>query len=217
MTITVFLADDHAVFRDGLRFLLEAQGDIKVVGGAANGREAVRQVAQLCPDVVVMDIVMSELNGIEATRQICETYPSVRVVILSMHYATEYVFRALQAGAHGYLLKESAGIEVVNAIRAVHAGHRYLSQKLSDKVIDDYVRQREAAEAMGPLVRLTPREREVLQLVAEGNSSTEIAEALSVSRKTIDTYRSRITRKLGISDIPGLVRFAIRSGLIPLE
>ncbi len=217
MTITVFLADDHAVFRDGLRFLLEAQGDIKVVGGAANGREAVRQVAQLCPDVVVMDIVMSELNGIEATRQICETYPSVRVVILSMHYATEYVFRALQAGAHGYLLKESAGIEVVNAIRAVHAGHRYLSQKLSDKVIDDYVRQCEAAEALGPLARLTPREREILPLVVEGKSSVEIAALLSLSPKTIETYRSRMMRKLSISDLPGLVKFAILNGLIPLE
>ena len=217
MSITVFLVDDHAIVRDGLRLILEAEGDIEVVGHAANGREAVHQVPQLRPDVVVMDIAMPEMNGTEATQQIRETCPSTQIVILSMHNTTEYAFHALRAGARGYLLKESAGVEVVKAVRVVHAGHRYLSQKILDKVIDDYVRQREAAEAMGPLVRLTPREREVLQLVAEGNSSTEIAEALSVSRKTIDTYRSRITRKLGISDIPGLVRFAIRSGLIPLE
>ncbi len=217
MSITVFLVDDHAIVRDGLRLILEAEGDIEVVGHAANGREAVHQVPQLCPDVVVMDIAMPEMNGNEATRQIHETCPATQIVILSMHDTTEYAFRALQAGARGYLLKESAGVEVVKAVRVVHAGHRYLSQKILDKVIDDYVRQREAAEAIGPLVRLTPREREVLQLVAEGNSSIEIAEALSVSRKTIDTYRSRITRKLGISDIPGIVRFAIRNGLIQLE
>jgi len=217
MSITVLLVDDHTIVRDGLRLILEAEGDIEVVGHAANGREAVHQVPQLRPDVVVMDIAMPEMNGTEATRQIHETCPEAQVVVLSMHDTTEYAFRALWAGARGYLLKESAGVEVVKAVRVVHAGHRYLSQKILDKVIDDYVRQREAAEAMGPLVRLTPREREVLQLVAEGNSSTEIAEALSLSRKTIDTYRSRITRKLGISDLPGIVRFAIRSGLIQLE
>jgi DNA-binding NarL/FixJ family response regulator len=133
MTITVFLADDHAVVRDGLRLLLEEQGDIKVIGDAANGREAVHQVKQLRPDVVVMDIAMPELNGIEATRQICEACPSAQVVVLSMHYTSEHIFRALQAGARGYLLKESAGIEVVNAARTVHAGHRYLSQKISNK------------------------------------------------------------------------------------
>jgi len=181
MTITVLLADDHAVVRDGLRLLLEAQGDIKVVGDAANGREAVHQVKRLRPDVVVMDIAMPELNGIEATRQIREACPPAQVVILSMHYTSEHIFRALQAGARGYLLKESAGIEVVNAVRTVHAGHRYLSQKISDKVIDNYVRQREAAGTTSPLARLSPREREVLQLVVEGKSSAEIASALSLS------------------------------------
>ncbi|MFQ5857358.1 MAG: response regulator [Anaerolineae bacterium] len=217
MSITVFLADDHAVVRDGLRFLLEAQPDISVIGDAANGRDAVRLVAQLCPDVVIMDIAMPELNGIEAARKIGEVCPSTQVIILSMHSTTEHIFRALQAGARGYLLKESAGIEVVNAVRAVHAGHRYLSPKISDGLIDDYVRQREAAGAKSPLARLSPREREVLQLVVEGKSSAEIADMLSLSLKTIETYRSRLMRKLGISDLPGLVKFAIQHGLTPLE
>jgi len=217
MTITVLLADDHAVVRDGLRLLLEAQGDIKVVGDAANGHEAVHQVERLRPDVVVMDIAMPELNGIEATQQIREGCPSAQVVILSMHYTSEHIFRALQAGARGYLLKESAGIEVVNAVRTVQAGHRYLSQKISDKVIDNYVHQREAAETTSPLARLSPRERQVLQLVAEGKSSAEIASVLSLSHKTVETYRSRLMQKLGISDLPSLVKFAIRQGLIPLE
>jgi DNA-binding NarL/FixJ family response regulator len=217
MSITVFLADDHAVLRDGLRCLLKAQHDIKVVGDVADGREAVRRVAELYPDVVIVDIAMPELNGIEAARQIREVCPSSEVIILSMHSTTEHIFRALQAGAHGYLLKESAGVEVVNAVRAVHAGHRYLSQKISDKIIDDYVRQREGAEAKIPLTRLSPREREVLQLVVEGKPSAEIAEILSLSPKTVETYRSRLMQKLGISDLPGLVKFAILYGLTPLE
>jgi DNA-binding NarL/FixJ family response regulator len=217
MSITVFLADDHAVVRDGLRFLLEAQHDITVIGDAANGRDAVRQVAQLCPDVVIVDIAMPDLNGIEATHQIGETCPSAQVIILSMHSTTEHVFRALQAGAQGYLLKESAGVEVINAVRAVHAGHRYLSEKISDQVIDDYVRQRDAVEAESPLARLSPREREVLQLVVEGKSSAEIAGILFLSPNTVETYRSRLMQKLGISDLPGLVKFAIQHGLTPLE
>jgi DNA-binding NarL/FixJ family response regulator len=217
MSITVFLADDHAVVRDGLRALLEAQPDISVIGDAANGREAVRLVAQLCPNVVVLDIAMPDLNGIEAARQIREVCPPTQVIILSMYSTTEHVFRALQAGACGYLLKESAGIEVVNAVRAVHANRRHLSQKISDRLIDDYVRQRQAAEAKGPLARLSPREREVLQLVVEGKSSAEIAGILSLSLKTVETYRSRLMRKLDISDLPGLVKFAIQHGLTPLE
>ncbi len=217
MTITVFLADDHAVVRDGLRLLLEEQGDIKVIGDAANGREAVQQVEQFRPDVVVMDIAMPELNGIEATRQICEACPSAQVVVLSMHYTTEHIFRALQAGARGYLLKESAGVEVINAVRTVHTGHRYLSQKISDKVIDNYVRQRKTTETTSPLALLSPRERQILQLVVEGESSAEIASAISLSRKTVETYRSRLMRKLDISDLPSLVKFAIRQGLTPVE
>jgi RNA polymerase sigma factor (sigma-70 family) len=217
MSITAFLADDHAVVRDGLRFMLQAQKDIQVVGDAANGRDAVQRVLELRPDVVILDIAMPELNGIDAARQIHETCPSTRSIILSIHSTAEYVFRALQAGAHGYLLKETAGIEVVNAVRAVHAGHRYLSQKISDQVIDDYVRQRQASETDSPLARLSPREREILQLVVEGKTSAEIAHILSLSSKTVETYRSRLMEKLGIGDLPGLIKFAIQHGLTPLE
>jgi DNA-binding NarL/FixJ family response regulator len=217
VSITVFLADDHAVVRDGLRALLEKQRDIRVIGDAVNGRETVRQVARLCPDVVVLDIAMPELNGIEAAREISDVCPASQVIILSMHSTTEHIFRALESGVLGYLLKESAGVEVVSAIRAVHSGQRYLSQKISDKLVDDYIRQRRVAHAKGPLARLSPREREVLQLVAEGKSSAEIADALSLSLKTVETYRSRMMHKLDVGDMPGLVRFAIQHGLTPLE
>ncbi len=216
MSITVFLADDHAVVRDGLCSLLEAQPDIDVIGDADDGREAVKQVARLTPDVVIMDIAMPELNGIEATRKIIEVCPSTQVIILSMYSTSEHIIRALQAGAHGYLLKESAGIEVVNAVRAVHDHHRYLSQKLSDRLIDDYSRNYQTGEAKSPLARLSPREHEVLQLVVEGKSSAEIAETLSLSIKTVETYRSRLMTKLNIRDLPGLVKFAIQHGLTPL-
>ena len=186
MSITIFLADDHAVVRDGLRLLLEAEPDLRVVGDASNGHEAVRQVSQLCPDVVVMDIAMPDLDGIEAAQKIGEGSPTTQVIILSMHSTTEHIFRALQAGVRGYLLKESAGIEVVNAVRTVHSGHRYMSQKISDSLVDDYVRQRHSAQAQSPLARLSPREREVLQLVVGGKSSAEIADSLSLSVKTVD-------------------------------
>lgn len=217
MSITIFLADDHAVVRDGLRFLLEAQADFKVVGDAANGRDAVHQVAQLNPEIVIIDIAMPELNGIEATRQIRDICPGAQVIILSMYATDEHVLRALQAGAQGYILKESAGVEVINAVRAVHAGRRYLSQKISERVIDSYIRQQNIGLAENPLARLSPREQEILQLVVEGKSSAEIAEILSLSPNTVDTYRSRLMQKLGINDLPGLVKFAIQHGLISLD
>lgn len=217
MSIRVFLADDHAVVRDGLRALLEAQDDITVVGDAANGRQAVDQVRKLRPDVVVMDIAMPELNGIEATQQIRESCPSTQVVILSMHSSPEHVFRALQAGARGYLIKESAGKEVAMAVRALHAGRRYFSRQITDTVIDDYIHQRQFSSDQSPLGSLSPREREVLQLVVEGKSSVEIAEILFLSPKTVETYRSRVMEKLGIHDLPGLVKFAIQQGLTTLE
>jgi DNA-binding NarL/FixJ family response regulator len=217
MSITVFLVDDHAVVRDGLRYLLEAQPDIKVIGDAANGREALRLIAQLCPDVAILDIAMPDLNGIEAAHKICKECPPTKVIILSMHSADEHVTRALQAGALGYVLKESAGIEVVNAVRAVHAGHHYLSQKLSDRLIDNYVYQVNSTQDKEPLARLSPREREVLQLVVEGNSNADIAATLSLSIKTVETYRSRIMQKLNIDDLPSLVKFAIQHGLTTVD
>jgi DNA-binding NarL/FixJ family response regulator len=216
LSITVFVADDHAVVRDGLRLLIETQGDMKVVGEASNGRDASRQVLRTNPDVVVMDVAMPELNGVEATRQIRENSPATKVIILSMHSSSEHIFQALKAGAHGYLLKESAGIEVINAIRSVYSGKRFLSEKIGDQVIDEYIRNREIAETSSPLSKLSSREREILQLVAEGKSSSDIAQVLFISQKTVETYRSRLMQKLGISDLPGLIKFAIQHGITPL-
>jgi DNA-binding NarL/FixJ family response regulator len=217
MPIRVFLADDHGVVREGLRAMLEVQEDITVVGEAANGREAVRLTQKLDPDVVLMDIAMPELNGIEAANQIRETCASTRVVILSMHASSEHIYRALQAGALGYVLKESVGNEVANAVRVVHSGRRYLSQQIAEVMIADYVHQRQTTPAKSPLERLSPREKEILQLVVEGKSSAEIADIIYVSKKTVETYRSRLMKKLDISDIPSLVRFAIQHGLTPLN
>jgi DNA-binding NarL/FixJ family response regulator len=217
MKIRVFLADDHAVVRDGLRLILEAQEDITVVGEAADGHQAVDQVLKLKPDIVLMDIAMPKLNGIEATQQILKSCPSVKVVILSMHSSSEHISRALRAGALGYLLKESAGKEVVKAVKTVYLGQRYLCQKISESVIDDYIDLQEAAPGRSPLTRLSPREREILQLVAEGKTTKEIAGMLYLSTKTIETYRSRLMVKLGINDVPGLVKFAIQHGITSLE
>ena len=215
MSVRVFIADDHAVVRDGLRHILEAEKNITVIGDAADGRRAVREVKKLNPDVVVMDIAMPELNGIEATRQIVQHNSNIKMVILSMHSDSEHIFRALEAGAKGYVLKESAGQEVVRAVRSVSTGGRYLSSKIMETAIEDYIRQRRGAGTETPLDLLSPREREILHLVVEGKSSAQIAEALFLSRKTIETYRSRLMRKLGIKDIPTLVKFAIQQGLIP--
>jgi len=216
MSITVFLADDHTVVRDGLRFMLEAESDIEVVGDAATGREAVVKVSTRCPDIVILDITMPDLNGIEATSQVLEVCPATQVIILSMHSTGEHVFQALKAGARGYLLKESAGAEVVHAVRAVRRGRRYLSEKISERLVDDYVRERELSDR-SPLARLSQREREVLQLVVEGRSSADIATLLYLSPKTVDTYRSRLMHKLGIRDLPSLVKYAIQHGLTPLD
>ena len=217
MTITVFLADDHAVVRDGLRYLLEAQPEMVVVGDAGDGRETVRLVDQHCPDIVIMDIAMPELNGIEATWEIGKRCPSAQVIILSMHSTDEHIKRAVKTGARGFLLKESAGVEVVKAVREVHKGECYFSQKISSRLIDSIVRQLCNDEGESQLDKLSPREIEVLQLVVEGKKSSEIADILSLSPKTIETYRSRLMNKLGIDDITGLVKFAIQHGLTTLE
>jgi DNA-binding NarL/FixJ family response regulator len=217
MRIKVLLVDDHAVIREGLRFLLNAQEDITVIGVAANGREAVNQVRQRCPDVVVMDIAMPILNGIEATQRIKTECPDVQIVILSMYSSSEKIFRALHAGANGYLLKETAGLEIAAAVRTVQAGQRYLSPEVSDKLIEEYVQRRVQDEIKSPLMQLSSREREVLQLVVEGQSSAEIADLLSLSCRSVETYRRRLMQKLGIDNLPNLVRFAICHGLTPLE
>lgn len=213
MSVTVFLADDHAVVRDGLKLLLGSQQDITVSGEASNGRDAVKMIAKLRPDVAVLDIAMPGLNGIEAAARIREAAPATRIIILSMHATSEHVFRALRAGASGYLLKESAGAEVVKAVRSVHAGRRYFSEKIADMVAAPELRLGKAAGGKSPLERLSDREREVLQLVVEGKSSAEIAETVNLSPKTVETYRSRLMQKLGVHDVAGLVKFAVLHGL----
>ncbi len=215
--ISIILADDHAIVRDGLRLVLEARNDMMVVGDVADGREAVRRVREKTPHVVVMDISMPGLNGIEATRQIRESASRTQVVILSMHATSEHIFQALHAGAIGYLLKDSAGREVVQAVLAAARGERYLSKHITETMLEDYVRLRHPSENVSPLERLSAREREVLQLVVEGQTSAEIGDAIHLSSKTVDTYRSRVMRKLEIHDIAGLVRFAISHGLTPSE
>ncbi len=211
MPTTVLLADDHAVVRDGLRALLEDGHDLQIIGVAGNGREAVSEAHRLHPDVVIMDIAMPDLDGVEATRRIVERCPDTRVVILSMYLSAEHIHRALQAGAQGYVLKESAGDEVVEAIRAVRAGKRYLSHRITETVIDDYLRE---GDKVSPLDSLSLRERDVLQMVVEGRTNAVIAQSLSLSPKTVETYRARIMRKLKVHDTVELVKFAMRHGLI---
>lgn len=217
MSIRVFLADDHAILRDGVRLLLEMEPDITIIGDAPDGRSAVRQILALQPDVAIIDILMPELNGIEAARQIQQENDAIELIILTMNASPEHVFRALQVGVRGYLLKASAGAELVKAVRTVHSGGRYLSQMISDRVIDDYIAQRTTNEHQNLLALLTDREREVLQLLVEGKSQSEIGELLQITAGSVKTYRKRITQKLNIYDLPGLVKFAILHGIIALE
>ncbi len=214
MSIAVLLADDHAIVRDGLKTLLEAQADLRVVGEAANGRDAVAAAAQLKPDVAVLDISMPDMNGIEAARRIRAAREQTRVVMLSMHGNAEHVYRALEAGATGYLLKESAGSELVAAIRAVHVGRRYLTEKVNELVIAGYLGERRAAS---PLDSLSKRERDILQHIVDGKNNRETAELLHISIKTVETYRSRMMHKLGIRDVTELVKFAIGHGLTQVK
>ena len=210
MHITVFIADDHALIRDGLRSLLAAHSNIVVVGAAASGREAVREVHRLLPRVVLMDISMPELNGIEATRQLTERCPSVKVIILSVHATVEHYYQAARAGAWGYLLKESAAEEVAAAIRSVHVGKRFVSTRIAQSF-------QTKLNAASPIESLSRREREILQLVAEGQSSANIATLISISPKSVDTYRSRLMHKLGLRGLCDMVKFAIRHGLTTVE
>ena len=210
--IRVLIADDHGVVAEGLKHLVEAQPDMEVIALVADGREAVQLAREAQPDVVLMDLSMPELNGADATRAIVQRDPSCRVIVLSMYAEREYVRRALKAGAVGYVVKRSAAKEVVDAIRAAHAGQRYLSPRVADVLIEDHAEDRD-----DPLARLSAREREVLQLIAEGRTGAEIAERLGLSQKTVETYRARLIEKLGIRDVPGLVRFAIQRGLVSLD
>lgn len=213
MPIRVLLADDHTLVREGLGLILASQGDIEVVGGAASGQEALNACRTLRPDVVIMDIAMPGITGIEATARITGLYPATRIVVLSMHATSEHVYQALRAGATGYLVKESAGSEVAAAVRAAAMGRRYLSRQIAEAVVDDYARLRSRIPDRTPLESLSRREREVLQLVADGRSSSQIAAVLRLSPKTVETYRSRLMHKLGVHDVAGLVKLAVEHGL----
>lgn len=213
MRTRVFVADDHAIVRQGLVSLLAAQPDIEVVGSAHNGRDALAQVRQLKPQVVILDISMPELDGIEAARQILAETPGLPIIILSMHAGAQHVFHALEAGARGYLLKESAGKEIIEAVRMVKTGRRYLSPKVAEIVAEGL----SGRSAVSPLASLSKREREILKLVADGRSSAEIGELLHLSPKTVDSYRSRLMQKLQLSDLASLVKFAIQHGLTSLD
>jgi DNA-binding NarL/FixJ family response regulator len=207
--IRILLADDHSVVREGFRAILDSQPDLRVVAEAGNGKEAVTLSEQLQPDIVVMDVTMPELNGIEATRRICEVAPRTRVLALSMHRDAVYVREILKAGAKGYLLKASPKADMLGAIRSIARGEGYLSPAVSESVLSDY-RQ----HVTNPIDRLTSREREVLQLVAEGKTNKEIATILTLSVYTVEAHRSRIMEKLNLQSSGEVVRFAIRNGLI---
>ncbi|HEX3745388.1 MAG TPA: response regulator transcription factor [Bryobacteraceae bacterium] len=214
MAIRILLADDHEVVRDGVRALLEKQADMSIVGEAADGREAARLADELLPDVVVMDVGMPNLNGIDATRRILSAHPQIAVVILSMHQDESYVLRSLKAGAKGYLLKESLRSDVLEAIRAVSQGRSFLTRKISRMMQEDYIQEMEQRGLEDSYDLLTVREREVLQLAAEGKPNKEIAGALNISLTTVETHRTHILQKLGLHSVPELILYAVRKGII---
>jgi len=213
-TVRILLADDHNLLREGLRLLLERQPEFVVVGEAGNGREAVRLAEELQPDVVVMDIAMPELNGIEATLRIVNGLPRTSVLILSMHHDESYVARALKAGARGYLLKDSLKSDLLNAVLAVTEGRSFFSPKVSRILQEDYMRKLTGGDVEDSFDLLTDREREILQLVAEGKTNKEVASRLSLSVYTVDTHRGNILQKLNLHSVPELILYAVRKKII---
>lgn len=211
-TIRVLLADDHTLVRAGIRGLVAALPDVEVVGETGDGQEALRLAETLRPDLVLLDIGMPGLNGLEVAARLAKADPTIRVIILSMHTSEEYVLQALRAGAAAYLLKGSAVAELEVAIRAVARGETYLSPAVSKRVIDEYVTR--IGNATDPLAALTPRQREILQLVAEGQTNKEIARRLGLSHRTVEVHRNQLMKRLSVHDVAGLVRFAVRVGLV---
>jgi RNA polymerase sigma factor (sigma-70 family) len=212
--IRIVLADDHTVIRAGLRLVLERQAGLRVVGEAGDGREAVFLAEKLKPNVLVMDIGMPNLNGIEASRQVNLRFPEIAIVILSMHSDEGYILRALRAGARAYLLKDSAEADLARAVHAVVAGKSYFSPAVSKVLLEDYMRKLQRTGAEDSFELLSPREREILQLVAEGKSNKEVADLLHLSIYTVETHRASIMKKLNLRGIPELILYAVRKGII---
>jgi DNA-binding NarL/FixJ family response regulator len=216
MKITqVLLADDHVLVRAGIRTLLEKIPNVKVVAEAASGREALEMVKTKLPDLVLIDIAMANLNGLEALSRIAKDFPEVKVMILSAHANEEYVIRALRSGAAGYMLKDAATAELELAVSSVREGKTYLSPSISRTAIDNYLER--MGDVVSPLEQLTSRQREILQLIGEGKNTKEIASTLEISVKTVESHRLQLMERLRIHDVPGLVRFAIRTGLVSAE
>lgn len=213
--VRVLLADDHALVRAGLRELLQKLPDVEVVAEAGDGREALGLVKTALPNLVLLDITMKGLTGLEAAERIVKDFPGVKVVMLSMHANEEYVLRALRAGVSGYIIKDAAIVELELAIKAVVADETYLSPTISRSVIENYLNR--TGDKSSPLEQLTPRQREILQLIAEGQSTKEIAFTLKLSVKTVETHRAQLMERLEIYDVAGLVRYALRVGLITPE
>ena len=211
----VLLADDHVLVRAGIRTLLEKIPNVKVVAEAASGREALEMVKTELPDLVLMDIAMADLNGLEALSRIAKDFPDVKVMILSAHANEEYVIRALRSGAAGYMLKDAAMAELELAVSSVRGGKIYLSPSISRTAIDSYVER--LGDVVSPLEQLTSRQREILQLIGEGQNTKEIAFNLEISIKTVESHRLQLMERLRIHDVPGLVRFAIRTGLVSAD
>lgn len=214
--IRVLLAEDHTIVRQGLVALLRSEPEIEVVGEASDGVEAVEMAKKLVPDIVLMDIAMRNLNGLEATRRIKKLFPQMKVLVLTMYENEEWIFQILKAGASGYLVKDSAMTDLHSAIRVVHQGESFLSPSISKKVIDEYIRKAEGKEEDRLEERLSDREREILQLIAEGHSIPQIASLLCISKKTVEAHKTHIMEKLNIHDKVGLIKYAIRMGLTRL-
>jgi two-component system response regulator NreC len=212
--LRVLIADDHTLVREGLRALLEAQGDFEVIAEASNGHEAVQRALEMRPDVVLMDIGMPELDGFEATRRILKASPTIRVLVLTVHETEDYFFRVLEAGAHGFLVKDAASTDLVAAVRAVHRGGMFLHPPLAKRLVEDYLQRVTTGEERTSYEALTPREREVLKLIGEGYTNQEIADQLSLSINTVQTHRSRIMDKLNLHSRAELMKYAVRMGLL---
>jgi DNA-binding NarL/FixJ family response regulator len=210
--VRVLLADDHSLVRAGFKALLQSLPGVEVVAEAGDGREVLGLIESRHPDVVLLDIAMPGLNGLEAADRVRKTHPEVRIVMLSMHASEEYILRALRAGALGYVLKSAGPAELELALGTVMRGETYLSPPISKRLVDDYIRR--TSDAGGPLDRLTPRQREILQLIAEGRSTKEIAQTLALSPRTVETHRAQIMERLDVHDLAGLVLFAVRMGIV---